>query len=81
VIYPVQIRAARVLVGLSQEDLAKRSGIGLATLKRVEAAGSELTGTVQTMARIQKALEAAGVKFIEQDVSGGPGVRLKKQFP
>ena len=55
-IYPLQIRAARVLLGMTQQDLAKRSAVGLATVKRIEAAGSEITGTAQTMARIQRAL-------------------------
>jgi transcriptional regulator with XRE-family HTH domain len=77
-IYPVQIRAARVLVGLSQQDLAKLSGIGLATLKRIEGAGAELTGTAQTMARIQRALESAGVIFLHEESDTGPGVRLRK---
>lgn len=76
-IYPIQIRASRILLGLSQQELAKLSGVGLATIKRVEAAGSELTGTAQTMARIQRALEAKGIIFIDQD-DKGPGVRLKK---
>ena len=76
-IYPVQIRAARVLLGLSQQDLAKLSGIGLATLKRIEGAGAELTGTAQTMARIQRALEAAGVIFLDEEGNAGPGVRLR----
>jgi transcriptional regulator with XRE-family HTH domain len=80
-IYPVQIRAARVLVGLSQHDLAKRSGIGLATLKRIEGAGAELTGTAQTMARIQRALESAGVIFLDEDGTAGPGVRLRNPLP
>jgi hypothetical protein len=30
------------------------------------------------MAAIQKALEDAGVEFIERDKGGGPGVRLRK---
>jgi transcriptional regulator with XRE-family HTH domain len=67
-----------VLLGLSQAQLASRSGIGLATLKRIESAGAELTGTAQTMSRIQKALEAAGVTFIDQEGEQGPGVRLRK---
>jgi transcriptional regulator with XRE-family HTH domain len=67
-----------VLLGLSQAQLASRSGIGLATLKRIESAGTELTGTAQTMSRIQKALEAAGVTFIDQEGEQGPGVRLRK---
>jgi transcriptional regulator with XRE-family HTH domain len=77
-ILPLQIRAARVLLGLTQAQLASRSGIGLATLKRIESAGTELTGTAQTMSRIQKALEAAGVTFIDQEGEQGPGVRLRK---
>jgi transcriptional regulator with XRE-family HTH domain len=77
-ILPLQIRAARVLLGLSQAQLASRSGIGLATLKRIESAGTELTGTAQTMSRIQKAIEAAGVTFIDQEGEQGPGVRLRK---
>ncbi len=77
-ILPLQIRAARVLLGLSQAELASRSGIGLATLKRIESAGTELTGTAQTMSRIQKALEAGGVTFIDQEGEQGPGVRLRK---
>jgi transcriptional regulator with XRE-family HTH domain len=78
VIYPLQVRAARVLLGLSQQELAEASQIGLATLKRVEAAGGELTGTAQTMARIERALESKGIVFIDQDDKLGPGVRLKK---
>jgi transcriptional regulator with XRE-family HTH domain len=77
-ILPLQIRAARVLLGLSQAELASRSGIGLATLKRIESAGTELTGTAQTISRIQKALEAAGVTFIDQEGEQGPGLRLRK---
>ena len=80
-IYPFQIRAARVLLRLSQEQLANRSGVGLATLKRIEAAGQELTGTVQTMSRIQKALEAAGIVFIDQSAEHGPGLLLRNRLP
>ena len=81
VILPVQIRAARVLLGLSQADLARRASIGLGTVKRIEAARVELTGTVQTLSRIKKALEAEGIAFIEQDEQRGPGVRLRKPLP
>ncbi|MBL8564818.1 MAG: helix-turn-helix transcriptional regulator [Hyphomicrobiaceae bacterium] len=73
---PPQIRAARALLGMSQQELALRSEVGLATLKRIEAAGLELTGTARTLFRIQKALEAAGVVIIEQTKAEGPGVRL-----
>ena len=77
-IFPVQIRAARNLLGLSQEDLAKRASIAVVTLKRLEAAGTEIRGSAQTMARIQQALESAGIIFIDQDAQAGPGVRLRR---
>jgi transcriptional regulator with XRE-family HTH domain len=77
-IFPVQIRAARNLLGLNQEDLAKRASIAVVTLKRLEAAGTEIRGSAQTMARIQQALEKAGIIFIDQDAQAGPGVRLRR---
>jgi len=75
-LHPVQIRAARAMLAMSQQELANRSNVGLATLKRIEAAGSELTGTARTLFRIQRALEAAGVVFIDQTPTSGPGIRL-----
>jgi hypothetical protein len=46
-------------------------------MRRIEAAIDEVIGSAQTLSRIQKALEAEGVKFIDQDDKGGPGVRLR----
>ena len=77
-IRPIQIRAARGLVGLSQTELAKLAKIGLATLQRIEAASSDLRGNVQTIEKLERALEAAGIIFIDQDDKHGPGVRLKQ---
>ena len=79
-IFPVQIRAARVLVGLSQQELAEQAGVSLGTVKRVEAAREELAGTAQTIARIQVALETEGIIFIDQDENNGPGVRLRRRL-
>jgi len=76
-IYPIQIRAARSLLGMGQDELAKRAGISVVTVKRLEAAGVTITGSAQTNARIQIALEKAGIIFIDQDEDKGPGVRLK----
>jgi transcriptional regulator with XRE-family HTH domain len=75
---PSQLRAARALVGWSREDLAKKSGVGAPTVKDFELNGSDpRQGTVH---KWQRALEAAGVLFIEEDAKsdeGGPGVRLR----
>jgi hypothetical protein len=48
--------------------------------RRIEAA-DEIRGSAKSMARIQRALEAAGVIFIDRDDMAGPGVRLKRPLP
>ena len=80
-IYASQIRAARGILDISQTELSKRAGISVATVKRIEASTDNLRMTVQTLLRIQAALEAAGVVFIEGDKQHGPGVRLRKPRP
>ena len=73
---PTQIRAARGLLGWSQGELARHAGIGLATLQRIEQNEGELKGNFSTIIKIQKALEAAGIQFLESD-TGDIGVILK----
>ena len=80
-IFPVQISAARIMLGISQAELATKAAVGLGTVKRIEAAREKITGTAQTISRIQRALEALGIIFIDQDDKQGPGVRLKKPLP
>jgi transcriptional regulator with XRE-family HTH domain len=61
-----QIRAARALLRLDQSELARRAGISVATLRRVEA-GNEpvLARSAET---IRQALETAGAQFIPDGV-------------
>ena len=53
----------------------------MATVKRIEGSEESLRVTVETLLRLQRALETAGIIFIDQDGSNGPGVRLKKPLP
>ena len=72
-----QIRAARGLLGWSQSQLAARAGLSLPTVKRVEAdAGTRVSDEART--KLRRALETAGVEFIEEN-GGGPGVRLRRR--
>ena len=71
-----QVKAARALLGWSQEALAKASGISEPTIKRLEAAEGDLGGRPETINKIIGAIEGAGVEFIPEN-GGGPGVRLK----
>ena len=50
-IEPAQIRAARALLGWRQEDLSKASGVGTATIWRIEKANSGTTGYVSLHSR------------------------------
>ena len=74
-----QIRAARALLGWRQEDLSKASGVGTATIQRLEKSEASITGYVSTVMRIEAAFEKAGVLFITGDEIAGIGVRLAKK--
>ncbi len=70
-----QIAAARSLLGMRQSELAKAASISVPTLKRMEGADGEAPGYRNNIEAVRRALEAAGVEFIDQN-GHGPGVRL-----
>jgi transcriptional regulator with XRE-family HTH domain len=72
-----QIRAARSLIRWSAEDLAARSSLSVATIRRAELTDAETSMTAANDLAVRRALEAAGVEFIDEN-GGGPGVRLRK---
>jgi predicted transcriptional regulator len=74
-----QIRAARAMLAWKQADLAKASGVAEVTIKKIEA-GTTDDPRSKTLDAIQRALEKAGVVFLEPgDIrDGGEGLRLKK---
>ena len=67
---------ARALLDWRQEDLSKASGVGTATIQRIEKNDRPITGYVSTLVRIQAAFEDAGVLFIDDDEMAGIGLRL-----
>lgn len=75
-----QIRAARSLIRWTAEDLAAASALSVATIRRAELKDSETSLTTANDLAIRRALEAAGVDFIDEN-GGGPGVRLRKRQP
>ncbi len=73
-----QLRAARGLLGWNQSKLAEASGLALSTIKRMEASQGNLRGTAANVWKLQRALQDAGVIFIDEN-DEGPGVRHRKQ--
>lgn len=71
-----QVRAARALLRWRAQDLADASGVGVATIRRMEVLDGVPSGQIRSLAAIQSALEAAGVEFIGTP-DDRPGVRLK----
>jgi predicted transcriptional regulator len=75
-----QVKAARALLAWSQEQLAIVADVSIPTIKRLEAQDGPLGGRNETGSRIRRALESAGIEFIDEN-GGGPGVRLRKRQP
>jgi transcriptional regulator with XRE-family HTH domain len=73
-----QLKAARSLIGWSQEELASAAKVSVPTIKRLEAVEGLLGGRQTTAEKIRAALEKAGIEFIHEN-GGGPGVRLRKR--
>jgi len=70
-----QVRMARAGAKLSVKELAALSGVADSTILRFETGRGAILAT--NLARIQRALEEAGVIFLAADASGGPGVRTR----
>ena len=72
------VRAARALLRWEQRDLEAASSVSLPTIKRLESKPGVMAAHMTTLVALKKALEAAGVEFIDEN-GGGPGVRLRKR--
>ena len=71
-ITPTLCRAARVLLGWKQDDLAKHSEVGVAAIRRFE--GGKTTPHRTTLKALQTAVEDAGIEFV---IENGKGVGVK----
>jgi DNA-binding XRE family transcriptional regulator len=69
-ISPGQCRAARALLNWTQEELAKKVGVALRTIRDFENERRQPLKVVRSS--IQQAFEQAGIEFLESE-----GLRLK----
>ena len=79
-----QMRAARALAGVDQRELAKKSGLSVPTIQRMEASDDVIRGNVDSLMKLIAAIEAFGIELIGEDTvsaGGGRGVRLKGSPP
>ncbi len=77
-VFSEQIRAARALVRMSQDELVELSGVSIATIRRLEARDGPLPKRSSSGEKIIEVLEGAGVVFTPSDKQKGQGVRLAK---
>ena len=74
---PSQCKAARAILGWSRQRLSEAAEVGERTLIDFERGARRPYD--RTLADIRRALEEAGVIFIDEN-GGGPGVRLKSSL-
>jgi hypothetical protein len=72
------VRAARALLRWEQRDLEAASSVSLPTIKRLESKPGIMAAHPSTVLALRRALESAGIDFIDEN-GGGPGVRLRKR--
>jgi transcriptional regulator with XRE-family HTH domain len=73
---PAQLRAARSMVSWSRDTLGEKSGTSPETVTGFETRGSDPKRS--TMLKWKRALEAAGIEFLEPTEEGkGEGVRFR----
>jgi transcriptional regulator with XRE-family HTH domain len=74
-----QLRAARVLLGMDQRQLADLSGLSVPTIQRMEASESMVRGNVDSLVKLIAAFDRAGIEMIDEGAAStgnGRGVRL-----
>jgi transcriptional regulator with XRE-family HTH domain len=69
------LASGRTLGRISQEELAEKANISVATLRRMEASLGPAAGLRNNVAAVRRALEAAGVEFFESE--GRASIRLR----
>jgi transcriptional regulator with XRE-family HTH domain len=69
-----QLKAARALAGVDQQQIADSAGVNVNTIRNMEARGAgPITSGAVTVHNVQVALEALGIEFLNH---ARPGVRL-----
>lgn len=76
-----QMRAARALLGIDQRQLAELASLSLPTIQRMESSDGQVRGVVDTLVKVIRALEGAGIELLGENAPStgvGRGVRLNE---
>jgi transcriptional regulator with XRE-family HTH domain len=71
---PEQCRAARGWLGWTQQELARRAGVGLSTVRDFEK--GERTPIPNNLAALRRAIEAAGVTLLFERDGSATGIAI-----
>ncbi len=71
-----QLRAARVLLGWEQIELAKRARVAIGPVRRMESFDGPIGSRTETLRKVIGVMEKSGLQFLDDD---SPGVRLHKK--
>ena len=66
---------------MDQRALAEAAGLSLPTIQRMEASAGNVRGNVDSLIKLIRALDDAGIELIQEGATsqgGGRGVRLKR---
>ena len=72
---PVQVRMARAALGWGVRDLARKAGLAPNTVSRFENGHG---ARVETLIHIERAFAEQGIVFLQEDTTGGLGVRVAR---
>jgi transcriptional regulator with XRE-family HTH domain len=72
VMSPEQCRAARGWLGWTQQELARRAGVGLSTVRDFEK--GERTPIPNNLAAIRRVIEEAGLRLMFREDGGAIGI-------
>ena len=73
-----QIKAARSLIGWEQHQLALKARVAISTIRRLEGLNGRIGAHFETVEKIRRAFEDAGIEFLGDP---NPGVRLRNREP
>jgi len=77
-----QLRMARALLKIDQAEFAKRAGLSVETIKRIERMSGTINVNDDTLKKLVRVLTDAGIELLypgDISIDGGGGIRVRYQ--